>query len=62
MQKDTDLFDLDFTEIEARVIAAMAVDDGQPLRSGFIVAGSVTGWLPSPLPPLHKLPLGAPSE
>jgi hypothetical protein len=51
--KDKDLFDMDFSEIEARVIAAMAEGDGR-LRSDVVTQGSVTGRLPE-LPPLHKL-------
>lgn len=58
-KKDKNLFDMDFSEIEARVIAAMAEGDGQ-LRSEFVTEGSVTGrllllLLPE-LPPYHKFP------
>ena len=52
--KDKDLFDMDFSEIEARVIAAMAEGDGR-LRSDVVTQGSVTGRLPELPPPLHKL-------
>jgi hypothetical protein len=54
MKKDKNLFDMDFSEIEARVIAAMAEGDGH-LRSDVVTRRSVTGRLPE-LPPLHKLP------
>jgi hypothetical protein len=56
MSKDKELFDLDFSEIEARVIAAMS-DAGfrkqhPPDWNGL---ESPTGRNPSELPPLHKL-------
>jgi hypothetical protein len=48
--EDKVLFDMDFAEIEARIIAAMADDR---LRGEKVVYGSVTGRLSVPLPPYH---------